>query len=260
MDIKELQTNWNEFGKTDPLYAILTYEGKENNKWDLDEFFGTGMQEIDDRMNHVHSLGLKISREKALDFGCGVGRLTQALAYHFNEVFGVDIAPSMIELARKYNRHGDRCRYILNDADDLSLFPDDSFDFIYSNITLQHMKPRYSKRYIKEFVRTLSSDGLMIFQLPSAPTTSNSDDGKRLGQLVKSTIPTPLLGLYRKMRYGGTRPIMKMHGVGRNDVTSVLEENGAEILDIKQYQMAEEGWVSLWYCVRNRIKAALKEL
>ena len=105
-----------------------------------------------------------------------------------------------------------------------------------------------------EFVRTLSSGGLMIFQLPSAPTTTNSDDRKGIRQLVKSTIPTPLFGLYRKMRYGGTRPIMKMYGIGRNDVTSVLGKNGAEILDIKQFQMAEEGWVSLWYYVRKRNK------
>ena len=27
MDIGELQLQWNEFGKTDPLYAILTYKG-----------------------------------------------------------------------------------------------------------------------------------------------------------------------------------------------------------------------------------------
>ena len=37
----------------------------------------------------------------ALDFGCGVWRLTQPLADHFKEVCGIDISPNFIELANK---------------------------------------------------------------------------------------------------------------------------------------------------------------
>ena len=44
-----------------------------------------------------------------LDIGCGVGRLTQALSSRFDECWGVDIAPSMIESANKLNRCPDRC-------------------------------------------------------------------------------------------------------------------------------------------------------
>ncbi len=39
----------------------------------------------------------------------------------------------MIELAKKYKCQNDKCKYYLNDADDLKLFPDYKFDFIYSN-------------------------------------------------------------------------------------------------------------------------------
>jgi ubiquinone/menaquinone biosynthesis C-methylase UbiE len=53
-------------------------------------------------------------------------------------VVGVDIAPSMIELAEEMNRHGGRCRYVLNGEDNLRVFPESFFDLIYSNITLQH--------------------------------------------------------------------------------------------------------------------------
>jgi SAM-dependent methyltransferase len=47
------------------------------------------------------------------------------------------------------------------------LFHDDFFDFIYTNIVLQHMRPEYSKAYLKEFLRVLSPGGLLVFQLPT---------------------------------------------------------------------------------------------
>ena len=53
MDIKELQKNWDEFGRNDPLWAILTLPNKRWNKWQVDEFFETGVKEIDAVMKYV---------------------------------------------------------------------------------------------------------------------------------------------------------------------------------------------------------------
>jgi SAM-dependent methyltransferase len=167
MELKELKNNWDAFGKQDPLWSILTDRTKKGNKWNLEDFFKTGEEEIKSVIKYLDSLGVSSSRNKAFDFGCGVGRLTQALCQYFDECFGVDIAPSMIELAKKYNRYGDKCKYYQNDSNDLSLFKDNSFDFIYSKIVLQHMKPEYSKNYIREFLRVLAPGGVVVFQLPS---------------------------------------------------------------------------------------------
>ena len=79
---------------------------------------------------------------RCLDFGCGVGRLTLALAAHFREVVGVDIAPSMLERAEKYKGPASNVSYVLNGREDLSQFPDGSFDFVHASIVLQHMSPR----------------------------------------------------------------------------------------------------------------------
>jgi len=166
MDLNQLQKNWDEFGKTDPLWAILTYPGRKDGKWDAEEFFELGRQDIASVMHRAQTFGFPAHCEAALDFGCGVGRLTQALCGWFERCCGVDIAPSMIELARRYNTHGDQCEYFLNANSDLQIFPDDSFDLVYSKIVLQHVEPRYSKSYIREFVRVLRPGGLMAFQIP----------------------------------------------------------------------------------------------
>src|SRR5688500_17039325 len=140
MDIKNLEKNWNLLGKEDPMWAILVSSDKKGNKWKPEEFFASGRKEIDELMHNLESLGLKLNKNKALDFGCGIGRLTQALAFHFEEVSGVDIAKSMIETANRFNQFKERVQYYLNTQDNLSLFSSDSFDFIYTNIVLQHIE------------------------------------------------------------------------------------------------------------------------
>jgi len=248
MDIKELQKNWDEFGKTDPLWAIIVSPDKKGNKWRIDGFFRTGVEEIDTVMKYVESLSINIPRRKALDFGCGVGRLTQRMAHYFDQVYGIDIAPSMIELAKKYNRYGEKCKYYLNETDDLKLFSDDSFDFIYTNITLQHMEPSYSKNYIKEFLMILTPHGLLIFQLPSGKR-NQLPSGKRrsIRQLIKLIIPPFFLGVYRNINRN--QPRMEMYWIKREDMVKFFEEKGGKIVDIIEDQSAGKNFVSLRYCV-----------
>jgi SAM-dependent methyltransferase len=172
MKLTDLQYNWDEFGRTDPLWAILSDPTKRGGRWGLNGFFETGRAEVAEVMEYLQTLPVKLQMGRALDFGCGVGRLTQALAERFVECHGVDIAASMLELANKYNRFGARCRYHLNTRPDLALFDDETFDFVYSNLVLQHMAPEYSTGYLKEFIRVLARDGLLLFQLPGEPVIS----------------------------------------------------------------------------------------
>jgi SAM-dependent methyltransferase len=244
MDLRELQKNWDKFGRTDPLWAILVQPEKKGNKWRTDEFCETGVREIDLVIRYIKSLKIDIPRGKALDFGCAVGRLTQALAGYFDEIYGVDIAPFMIELAIKYNRHGEKCKYYLNETDNLKLFADRSFSFIYSHITLQHMEPRYSAVYIKEFLRILIPQGVLIFQLPSA---RERDEFPNKSFITDLKLFIRFLG-WRAISYLRRQPIMEMYATKREDVIELVQKNGGTILDIIQDQSAAS-WISLRYSV-----------
>lgn len=100
-----------------------------------------------------------------MDFGCGVGRLTQALAPAFGSVTGIDVSPTMIQLARRLNRYPDRVKYLLNERRDLSALSSATLDFIYSDIVLQHIPPSQSRVFVTEFLRTLRPGGIAVFQL-----------------------------------------------------------------------------------------------
>src|SRR5215470_3831404 len=165
--LRQLQKNWEGFARTDPLWAICTDSARHGSKWIPEEFFATGRQEIHAVLSHLESLGLTLDKHApALDFGCGVGRLTAALSEHFDECMGVDISPTMIRLANDFHRNNHRCRFLVNDRDDLRNFADATFGFIYTSIVLQHMNNSLARNYLFELVRLLKPGGVLVFQIP----------------------------------------------------------------------------------------------
>ena len=168
MELERLQQSWNAFGEQDPLWAILTIPDRRGGRWDVDEFLATGREEVDEVVQELADRGVSIRRGRALDFGCGVGRLTQALAGHFDSVDGVDVAASMIAGASRLNPNPGRVRFHHNGAPDLRMFDDESFDFVLSLIVLQHMEPGLMVGYMREFLRVLRPGGVAFFNVPES--------------------------------------------------------------------------------------------
>ncbi|MDP3727236.1 MAG: methyltransferase domain-containing protein [bacterium] len=247
MALRDTVQNWELLGRTDPLWAVLSRKQFKEGKWDVGEFFKSGEREVREVMEYIGRFPIPLAHQRALDFGCGVGRLTQALAHHFPEVYGVDCAPSMIRLAEHYNRHGQRCRYLLNTVDDLSMFPDHHFDFIYSAITLQHIEPYYAKRYIGELVRVLAAHGLFVFQLPTSQEQRTAVRNSITKRLLKYVVPSWALSRYRRARYGQAG-FIETYGVPRADVVQLLESRGARILDVLETGR-KRGRIDFRYCV-----------
>jgi SAM-dependent methyltransferase len=223
MHLQDLQKNWDRMGSDDPLWAIMTLPRYKGGRWDPDAFFESGRRQITAIMDHAGSLG-QSSRGTALDFGCGVGRLSQALADHFDSVIGVDIAPSMIAEARARNQHDDKVTYVLNDQPDLSFFADESFDFIYTEITLMHMEPRYSTNYIAEFFRIGRPGALVVFQVVE-PTPR---------QKLRDRIPRSLVYFGNRLRTIRA-PMMEIYGVDHGAIEAIALEAGGQIIDVQEW-------------------------
>jgi SAM-dependent methyltransferase len=149
------------------MWAVLSFPEKHGNKWNRDEFFATGREEVSAVMCRFEKHGLPKGRDRCLDFGCGPGRLTQAFAQYFARCDGIDVAPSMIDLANRLNTEGDRCTYHVNGRCDLGLFANDTFDLVYTRLVLQHIPPELTRGYISEFIRVIRPGGLAVFQVPS---------------------------------------------------------------------------------------------
>jgi ubiquinone/menaquinone biosynthesis C-methylase UbiE len=179
-----------------------------------------------------------LRHNSALDFGCGIGRLTQALAPFFKNTHGVDISSSMIEQADKHNQFKNSCFYHVNCEDNLKMFRDNEFDFIYSHIALQHTSSASQISYLKEFARLLAPGGVILIQLIEFRS-------------LLRFCPPFVYELYRRLRYLG-RTRMDMNGVNRNQVKAVLTSHGLNVLDIQVIEQ-QRWWLSLRYYATKKV-------
>ena len=245
MPLEKERQAWEELANLDPYWAILSDPKKKFGHWDVVEFLRTGDREITWVMESATHLGYPLQRDSALDFGCGLGRLTRALAKYFQQCYGVDVSEGMISQARDLHRSVPNCTFVTNAAAHLGIFSDDSFDLIYTNIVLQHLPKQMIRSYLAEFVRILRGNGLLLFQLPSfMPLWKRVQIRRRLYALLRA------LHVSEKLLYEGLRlcPI-RMNSMPRRQVLTALDALGAKVLQIQADPLADPQFQSLFYYV-----------
>jgi ubiquinone/menaquinone biosynthesis C-methylase UbiE len=229
MRIERQAQDWNELAQLDPHWAILTSPGKRFRRWDSDEFFATGTAEAEAFMRRAAELGVPNERGRALDFGCGLGRMTRALAQRFDECIGVDISEEMVRGARDANAGVEGLSFVVNHADDLSRFPDASFDLVYSMIVLQHVPDRGAiESYVREFCRVLRPGGLAVFSLPSHIPAIFRLQWRRRFYVGLRRLGVSAEFLYRRLHL---MPIA-MSSVPERDMTLLVESANARMVAV----------------------------
>ncbi len=247
-DIVALRRDWDTLSVVDPLWAVYVDPAKRGGRWQVDEFLATGRQEIAIAMSDLEGLGLAGRREAALDFGCGVGRLAAALSDHYGVVTGVDVSPSMLEHAQRIHATNDRCRFVSNDQPDLSQFPDNSFDLVYSSIVLQHLTPQLSDRYLTEFIRVVRPGGAVVVIVPERHL-------RTLRGLVYAYAPRPLIAWMQQKIFGYPAP-MRMQTVPSRRIRSLVCPLGAHLVS-SQPRPWPGHWLMLAHYIRVDMAADL---
>jgi ubiquinone/menaquinone biosynthesis C-methylase UbiE len=236
--LDRVERQWTALGEQDPLWAILSVPEMKGGKWDEAAFFETGRTEVASVLETACRL-VHVQPGTAVDFGCGVGRLTQALGAHFEHAVGIDIAEPMIRGARKMNRFPDRCEYIHNPAPDLAILADGCADFVYSSITLQHVTPNLASAYIREFFRVLRPGGMAVFQLPSSPRSL-------VWQRAKAFLPLNFTNWLWRVRTGSAEA-MESYFTPPDRVKKIVQDANGEILLAEPDQSGPPGWDSRKY-------------
>jgi SAM-dependent methyltransferase len=229
MALLDTKAEWEDLGELDPYWATITAPDQKHGHGDLRRYLATGEIEIEGVMAAAKRLGFPVARHAALDFGCGLGRLTRALSRHFDECWGVDISESMIGRATELHQTEPTCHFRVNSEDRLAGFRDGEFDLIYSNVVLQHAPDAATiNGYIRELVRTLAPGGLLSFQLPSyIPWRKRVQPRRRLYHLLRG------FGVDKRFLYEqlSLYPI-RMNFVPEENVVALLEQLGAKVLDV----------------------------
>jgi len=159
---------WERFGAQDPYFGVLTEERYRSGRLDdaaRERFFKTGRQVVDKLADDIAAhTGASLEARRALDFGCGVGRLSLALAERCAYVYGVDISPSMLaEADRNASRMGlDNVEWVQT-ARLVEL--SGSYDLVVSAIVFQHIPVEEGERVFATLVRGLRPGGVGAMQI-----------------------------------------------------------------------------------------------
>ena len=104
MKLELHRRDWEDLAALDPYWSIVSDAAGKFGRWDQAAFLATGEREVEAILRTATDLGYPTQFGRAVDFGCGVGRLTRPLAKRFEGCYGVDISARMISLATTLNR------------------------------------------------------------------------------------------------------------------------------------------------------------
>jgi SAM-dependent methyltransferase len=139
--------DWETFAQREPYFAVLTEERFLRDRVDLDAFYATGEADV---ARLFATIGDQFHPASALDFGCGVGRLTRALAKRMPDVVGCDAAASMLDIARAN----------VPETTFTAELPQRTFDLIVSLIVFQHIPVAEGERILDRLLGMVNDGGV----------------------------------------------------------------------------------------------------
>ena len=167
-----MRSDWDQRARQDAFYfaAFGRHEQEEA------EFEATAADVVRNLDRELRRLG-DSSNLRALEIGCGPGRIMLPMSQRFGEIHGVDISAEMVHLARARLQQMPHAHAHVNSGADLGGCADGSFDFVYSYAVFQHIPSREVVfRYLTEARRVLKPGGLLRCQINGlAPSAAAYD-------------------------------------------------------------------------------------
>jgi SAM-dependent methyltransferase len=161
---------WQAWGVRDPYYAVLS-----NPRFRSDvitpeakhDFFESGKRDVDQVLGMCRRyIDADLAPQRVLDFGCGVGRMVIPFATQAREVVGMDVAESMLALAR-LNCDERGCRNVmLVQSDDTLSAAIGQFDLVHSFLVLQHLEIARGRALFAQLVDKVRPGGCGVIHLP----------------------------------------------------------------------------------------------
>jgi SAM-dependent methyltransferase len=169
-----MQRDWNERAREDANFYVAF--GRRDQ--DSEEFFATAREVVAGLEWEMRRLPAARPRaRRALEIGCGPGRLIRPLSRHFGEIHGVDVSDEMIRRAEANLAHIAHAHPHHTSGADLDPFADESFDFVYSYAVFQHIPSRdVVMQYLREAVRVLKPGGILRAQINGLDATARQYD------------------------------------------------------------------------------------
>lgn len=173
---------WDGRAREDPFHYVDSRQPLGSP--DLESFWEAGEEAVE---RLLAELGTHLGgSEDVVEIGCGLGRMTRALAQRARSVHALDVSEVMLREARRHNPHLTNVTWLKGDGASLSPLPEGSFDACVSFVVFQHLpEPELTYGYVREMGRVLRAGGWAAFQVSNDPRVHKKARGlNRLRQLI----------------------------------------------------------------------------
>jgi SAM-dependent methyltransferase len=210
---------WDDRAAEDPYYFVD--HRVEYGNVDEEVFWAGGAEALD---SFQRTLGFEVGADDVVvDIGCGIGRMTRALAALAARVIAIDVSAVMIERARELNPGLDNVDWVVGDGSSLTGVRNEAVDGCFSLVTFQHIPdPTVTLAYIREMGRVLRPGCWAAFQLSTAasvPWTPTLSDRLRLA----------IRGKLGRGPRGQTHPAWVGSTVSGAELQATAEQGGLQI-------------------------------
>lgn len=140
---------------------------KDDDVFSLDKFPPAWGYFYKRKINKMFKLSRIKKNDHILEVGCTVGHITFPIAEMGYKITAIDISPKCIEMANKIKeiKSIDNPSFFVSDAEDLSVFPDNCFDAVFSFSVIRYV-PNPVKA-LKEMYRVVKKDGAVVVDFPN---------------------------------------------------------------------------------------------
>jgi SAM-dependent methyltransferase len=240
--IDRISDIWNKLGELKPHWSVLSSDEFSPDKiaQNAGAFYFSGGQDVSELTQILANLGRRPEEfEDVLEFGCGLGRLTNALAQNFRHVVGVDISSPHLKIAQEHSSEIGRG----NIDYCLARFPNfgmhEEFDLWFSILVLQHNPPPIMGAILSRAFTLLRPGGMAVFQIP----TFRENYQFRVADYLAMPPSTD---------------DFEMHAFPKREIFALAEACGCVVKDNIEHDRTGPPWLSEFFVIEKPKSLAIK--
>jgi SAM-dependent methyltransferase len=163
----QMRDDWNARAREDAGYYVAFGRRDQDDA----EFYATATEMVSSLETELRRVPISERGDwRALEIGCGPGRLMRPMSRHFVEIDGVDVSDEMIAIAKQRLADLPNAHPHHTDGASLSLFENETFEFVYSYAVFQHIPAReVVVQYLRETQRVMKTGGVARLQFNGLP-------------------------------------------------------------------------------------------
>lgn len=226
-------SGWETLGATEPYFAVLTdrrFHDADRPGLSRERFFQSGEDDIAEVFETIAAEHSEFAPRRALDFGCGVGRLVLPLARRVPEVVGTDVSRAMLaEAQRNATEAGlSNVAFVVSDAAEYR--DAGTFDLVHSRIVFQHIPRRIGMPIVRDLVNRLNPGGIAALHFVYA---IRKPLWWRVSHWARKTIPGVHEAANLIRGRPVARPLMAMNAYPLAEILAAAHDCGATRMSAK---------------------------